>query len=71
MIVGTVIFLSFLATTLKHRNLSFKASASHDDDEYLKRVYFGRDCTYDLKASELGDLNMHVDRLLEMYGRNY
>lgn len=71
MIVGTVIFLSFLVTTLKHRDLTFKVSSSDDDSERLRRVFFGGDCSYDWKADGLGDLNIQADRLLEMYSRNY
>jgi phosphoglycerol transferase MdoB-like AlkP superfamily enzyme len=45
-IVGTVIFLSFLVTTFKHRNLGFRSSGAEEGTLDIKTVFFGGKCEF-------------------------
>ena len=46
-IVGTVIFLSFLVTTFKHRDLGFKSSHYSQGSLDISKVFFGGKCVFE------------------------
>ena len=44
--IGVVIFLSFLVTTFKHRNLGLRSSSVEDGVVDIKRVFFRDNCNF-------------------------
>ena len=45
-IVGTVIFMSFLVTTFKHRDLGFRSSQYSQGSLDISKVFFGGKCQF-------------------------
>ena len=44
--VGTVIFMSFMVTTFKHRDLGFKSSQYSQGSIDISKVFFGGKCRF-------------------------
>jgi hypothetical protein len=45
-IVGTVIFISFLVTTFKHRKIGLSTKDGEDGTINIKKVFFGNGCNF-------------------------
>ena len=73
LIVGTVIFISFLVTTFKHRNIGLTAKDNDDDtiNINIKKVFFGNGCNFHRPSTNNHGFEISEELLSEVYAKNY
>lgn len=71
LIVGTVIFISFLVTTFKHRTLQFSSQAAEEGKINANRVFFGDDCRFEFDKKYDAAFEMPQEQIQQVFKRNY
>jgi len=69
--VGTVIFISFLVTTFKHRKIGLNNKDPEDGTINIKKVFFGNGCNFDYQKTNNHGFEISEEILSEVYAKNY
>ena len=69
LVVGVVVFISFVVTTLKHRTLGWADPSPTSLD--IKKVFFADGCRFPLSRKHSLLDRLTLEHVAELYRRNY
>lgn len=70
LIVGTVIFVSFIVTSMKHPTLHQSKSISALNND-LNHIFFPQQCRYNKEFKYSNNVNLPNEIINQVYARNY